>query len=214
MLQFKFLIAPCCSSLLARFLSDFLPSSGRVSFFRSSFVSGPRCHQIMLWLADSLLPQRGYARGQGKTLGRATMVANSMVVEIRHLQLVRVPTGGLPKADSSTTELYWKLRGFIAMNSSGDWKSFGKSLGWSTNLNDISAMSFHGSPTSSAASGTATASSAGSSHRIMMIQPSGSAPEGVANLQVSAPANTIRASQRQASSTTQGRLWLPYLNSV
>ncbi len=91
-------------------------------------------------------------------------------------------------------ELEWRLEEL--------WQEFGMQYRFDRSPSDISAMSFYGGPTSSSASGTVTASSAVSSRRIMMIQPSGSAPEGVADLQVSAPNAPVRASQRQASSAT------------
>ena len=85
------------------------------------------------------------------------------------------------------------------------WQEFGVEYRSDRSSSDISAMSFFGGPASSSASGSATVSTAVSSRRIMMIQPSSASQEGAANLQVPAPNPSVRTSQRQASSSALGR---------
>ncbi len=85
------------------------------------------------------------------------------------------------------------------------WQEFGVEYRFDRSSSDISAMSFFGGPASSSASGSVTASTAVSSRRIMMVQPSSASQEGAANLQVLAPNAPVRASQRHANSSTLGR---------
>ena len=94
-------------------------------------------------------------------------------------------------------ELEWRLEEL--------WQEFGVEYRFDRSSSDISAMSFYGGPSSSSASGTMTAPSTASSRRMTMVQPSGSTPEGVANLQVSAPNIPVRVSQRSTSSAAPGR---------
>ena len=72
----------------------------------------------------------------------------------------------------------------------------------------MSAMSFYGGLSSSSASGTVLAPSVGSSRQVMVVQPAGPAQGSAPNIQVSTPANSVRASQRRASTSTQNQQWL------